>query len=332
MRHTMRLPPLDFKRFSMTGTRMSTDGGTWACPPDVGDSMRILIAALAAVAAQPHVTARIATGTSPCESAATASAVWVANDGSGTLVRVDPRTNRITARVRLGRGACAVATGAGAVWVVNYRTGVLARVDPATRKVRRTVVGGAPFDVVVEHGHVWTTGFSNGTLVETDARTGRIVHRFDVGGVPNGLLYDGGALWVGLGRDATEVLKVDPASGSVRRIEVGAAAPTHFVATDRGIWVANDGDTFTLLARGDGRVLEVVHFGKTLGQAALGPGGALWVPDKEIDTIFRVDPATGRQLDSFPGGDGAFQAMRAFGSMWVTSYAGADVWRFRPTR
>jgi hypothetical protein len=37
-------------------------------------------------------------------------------------------------------------------------------------------------------------------------------------------------------------------------------------------------------------------------------------------------------LDSFRGGDGAFQALRAFGSMWVTSYAAADVWRFRTGR
>jgi streptogramin lyase len=252
----------------------------------------------------------------------------VANDGAGTLVRIDPRTNRVTARVKLGKGACAVAAGAGAVWVVNYRSGVLARVDPATRKVRRTVVGGQPFDVLVERGSVWTSGFSNGTLVEVDARTGRVKRRVQVGGVPNGLLYDRGAIWVGLGRGATEVLKVDPTTGSVRRFDVRVPAPTHFVATSAGIWVADDGDALTLLARDDGRVLKVVHFGRTLGQAALAPDGSLWVPDKEIDTIYRADAATGMQLESFPGGDGSFQALRAFGSMWVTSYAGSDVWRF----
>jgi hypothetical protein len=53
------------------------------------------------------------------------------------------------------------------------------------------------------------------------------------------------------------------------------------------------------------------------------------VPDKEIDTIFRIDPATGRVVDAFAGGDGAYNAVRAFGSMWVTSYAGSDVWRFK---
>jgi streptogramin lyase len=295
----------------------------------LGPGLIAAVAAFAAFAAHPQVAARIVTGADPCESAATARAVWVANDGAGTLVRIDPGTNRVTARILLGRGACAVAAGADAVWVVNYRTGMLARVDPVTRKVRRTLVGGAPFDVVVEHGNVWTSGFSNGKLVQVDARTGRVVRRIKVGGAPNGLLYDRGAIWVGLGRGATEVLKVDPTSGSIKRVDVGATAPTHFVATASGIWVANDGDTFTLLARDNGHVLKVVHFGRTLGQAALGPDGNLWVPDKEVDTVFRVDPATGALFDSFPGGNGAFQALRAFGSMWVTSYAGSDVWRFR---
>ena len=286
-------------------------------------------AALGLVGSQPHVSARITTGSNPCEAAAAARSIWVANDGSGKLVRINPRTNRVTARIAAGRGACAVAAGAGAVWVVNYRTGQLLHVDPRTRKVRRIAVGGAPFDVVVAYGSVWTSGFGNGTLVRVDARTLRITRRIDVGGVPTGLLNAAGSIWVGLGRGATQVLRVDPASNEVKRIDVGVTAPSHFVHTAAGIWVVNDGDTLVLLAASDGRVLLTVHFGRTLVQPAVAPDGTLWVPDKEIDTIFRVDPTTGRQLGSFPGGDGAFQALRAFSSMWVTSYAGSDIWRFR---
>ena len=235
----------------------------------------------------------------------------------------------MTGHISLSRGVCAVATGAGAVWVANYRTGSLVRVDPRTRRIRRVVVGGAPFDVLVAAGKVWTTGFDNGTLVEVDPLTMRVTRRLKVGGAPTGLLYEARAIWVGLGRGATEVLRVDPRSGSVQRIDVGVTAPTHFVATKHGIWVVNDGDTLVRIDPASGGVSDVRHLGRTLVQPALAPDGTLWVPDKEIDTIFRLDPETGQLLDSFPGGDGAFQALQAFGSMWVTSYAGADVWRFR---
>jgi streptogramin lyase len=198
--------------------------------------------------------------------------------------------------------------------------------------VRKVVVGGAPFDVLVARGNVWTTGFENSMLVAVDPRTAHVARRIEVGGAPTGLLYAAGAIWVGLGRGATEVLRVDPGSGSIQRIDVGVTAPSHFVATSSGIWVANDGDALVEIDPATGSVSGLVHAGRTLGQPALGPDGVLWVPDKEIDTIFRLDPSTGELLDSFPGGDGAFQALQAFGSMWVTSYAGADVWRFRAAR
>ena len=286
------------------------------------------LAVLALVGSQPHVSARITTGQSPCESAVLAGSVWVANDGAGTLARIDPGKNRVTARIPVGRGACAVTAGAGAVWVANYRTGRLLRVDPSTRKVRRISVRGAPFDVLLANGSVWTTGFANGTLVRVDARTLRVRRRIKVGGSPTGLLKAAGAIWVGLGRGATNVLRVDSKSGSVKRIDVGATAPDHLVATAAGIWAVNDGDTLVLLDPATGRALRVKHIGRTLVQPALAPDGTLWVPDKELDMIFRLDPTTGELRDSFHAGDGAFQVLHAFGSMWVTSYAGEDIWRY----
>jgi streptogramin lyase len=298
----------------------------------VSPALAAPLAVVGLALASPHVPVRIPTGSHPCEAVAAGGALWVANDGSGTLARVDPKTNRVRSRLRPGRGICAVAAGARAVWAVNYRSGLLLRVDPRTNAVRRIVVNRSPFDVLVAAGQVWTTGFDDGTLVAVDPATSRVARRIELGGAPTGLLFHAGAIWVGLGRDATDILRVDPNSGSVRRIAVGVIAPSHFVATRSGIWVANDGDTLVQVDPADGRVALVTHVGRTLGQPASAPDGSLWVPDKEIDTIFRVDPTTGRVLDSFPGGDGAFQALSAFGSMWVTSYAGGDVWRFRPGR
>jgi streptogramin lyase len=299
-----------------------------------GSALAVSLTAVAVALAlpPPTVTARVVTGAHPCESAAAAGAVWVANDGAGTLTSIDPKTNRVTRRIKLSPGACAIAAGFGAVWVGNNRTGSLLRVDTRTRKVKTIAVGGEPFDVLVAAGSVWTTGFSNGMLVAVDPRTSRVTRRIELGGAPNGLLYSAGSIWVGFGRGATGIARVDPASGSVERIELAVTAPTHFVAAGGGIWVVNDGDTLVRLDPQTGRVVRVIHAGRTLVQPALAPDGTLWVPDKEIDTIFRLDPDTGKLVDSFPGGNGAFQALRAFGSMWVTSYAGSDVWRFRTGR
>ena len=75
-------------------------------------------------------------------------------------------------------------------------------------------------------------------------------------------------------------------------------------------------------------VVGRLSFGSTLAQGATAADGTLWMPDKEENRVYRVDPKAGRVLDAFPAGPGAFFALRAFGSMWVTSYAGSEVWRF----
>jgi streptogramin lyase len=84
-------------------------------------------------------------------------------------------------------------------------------------------------------------------------------------------------VWVGFGRESS-IARIDPATGSVERFEVGERAPG----------------------------------------------------DKEQNLVYRIDPKRPAVIDSFGAGPGAFVALRAYGSMWVTSYAGSDVRRFRP--
>jgi streptogramin lyase len=278
----------------------------------------------------PTLTARIATGEHPCGVAAGFGAVWVANDGSGTLARVDPKTNRVTRRARIGEGVCSVATGAGFVWVTNYRTGAIVRVSPQSFAVRRVRVGAEPFDVLVTDGRVWATAWGDGKLVTIDPRTLRVLQRLDVGPYPAGLATRAGSVWVGFGRSATSVVRIDPTTADVKRVPVGVSAPAWFSSGTRDLWITGNDNALVHLDPESARMRGTTRFGRTLGHPSAGGDGTVWVPDKEIDRVFRVDPATGRPAGSFAGGDGAFEALHAFGSVWVTSYAGFDIWRFRP--
>jgi streptogramin lyase len=285
-----------------------------------------------APASTPRLLSRIPTGQAPCGGAAGFGSVWVANDESGTLARIDPRMNRVVRRIRLGRGACSVAVGAGAVWATNYERSALLRVDPRTRRVRSVRVGAVPFDVLVAFGRVWVTAWQDGKLVEVDPKTRRVARRIEIGAYPNGLTAVDGALWVGFGRGATAIARVDPSTRAIERVPVGDRAPGWFAAGTPDLWIqANDGDVLHVDPRSR-RVLARLRVGRTLAQGAAAQDGTIWMPDKEQSVVYRIDPAKGRVIDSFPAGRGAYFALRAFGSMWVASYAGSDVWRFRPSR
>jgi streptogramin lyase len=298
--------------------------------------MRLILAASAAAVlslaatggAPPKIVATITTGNAPCGAVGAFGSVWVAND-SGLLVRINPRTNRVAQRVRVGPGSCSLTAAFGSLWIANYKRGLI-RVLPRSGRVRRISVGAMPFDVLAAFHRIWVTAWENGELAVVNPRTLKVVSRIDVGPRPVGLTARNGAVWVGFGQDATAIARVDPATGRVKRIDVGERAPGWFVAGTRDLWIqANDGDLLHIDPVTQ-RVLARMQFGRTLAQGATARDGTIWMPDKEQSVVYRIDPKRERVLDSFPAGPGAYVVLRAYGSMWVTSYAGNNVWRFSP--
>jgi streptogramin lyase len=293
---------------------------------------RLALIALAAglAGSSPHVLARIETGASPGGAVAGFGAVWVANDGAGTLARIDPHANRVTRRIRLRPGLLSVTRGFGRLWAINYKRNSLARVDPATGRFRTVRVGAVPFDVLAAFGRVWVTAWEAGRLVEVDPHSLRVVRRIRIGARPAGLRAAGGKVWVGFGRDATAIASVDPKTARIAWFPVGVRSPTWFVAGTRDLWIEADDNVLLRLDPSSRNVTAKLTVGGTLAQGALAADGSLWIPDKEQNVVHRVDPGKAAVVGSFGAGPGAFFALRAYGSMWVTSYAGSGVWRFKP--
>jgi streptogramin lyase len=292
--------------------------------------LALLSLACAALAgSSPRLLAKVETGASPAGMVAAFGAVWVSNDGAGTLARIDPRTNRVTLRIRLRPGLFSLARGFGALWAVNYEEGTLTRVDPKKRRRRTVRIGAAPFDVLAAYGRIWVTAWGAGRLVEVDPRSLKVVRRTKIGPRPTGLRVAGGGVWVGFGRAATAVARVDPRTHRIERVPVGVRAPSWFAAGTRDLWIQAADDVLVRLDPVTRKVRARLSFGRTLAQGALAADGTIWVPDKGSNVVHRVDPKTATVVDSFPAGPGAFFALRAFGSMWVASYAGDDVRRYR---
>ena len=295
--------------------------------------MRLLVAALVPLVLAgggPGLVARVATPKAPCGIGSGYGAVWVATDGGGTVSRIDPGTNRVSRSIRVGRTACTLAVGAGAVWTVRYEAGELVGVDPETYRVRRLHVGKVPVDVLVAAGALWVTNWEGRTLAKIDPGKLRVTDVVRLPAQPQGLLYRAGTLWVGSGRESREVFRVDPATLAVVRVPVGERSPGWFVAGARGVWVTTAEDSVVRIDPATNRVVKTLPVRGVPVEGATAPDGLLWIPAKQSNTITRIDPSTNRVLGVLPAGPGAYVAHRAFGSMWVTSYAGSDVRRYRP--
>jgi DNA-binding beta-propeller fold protein YncE len=295
--------------------------------------MRLLAAALVPLAlasSSPALLSRVPTPPAPCGVGSGYGAVWVATDGGGTISRIDPSRNRVTRSIRVGRSACTLSVGAGAVWAIRYNHDEVVRLDPKTWKIRRLHVGHVPADVLVAASSVWVTGWEDRTLTRIDSRTLRVTAVVRLPAPPQGLLLLGGSIWVGSGKDSNEVFRVDPATLAVTRVPVGVRAPGWFVAGAKDVWVVTSEDSVVHIDPVTNQVVTTVPVPGVPVEGASAPDGLLWIPSKQSNTVTRIDPKTNRVVGTLPAGPGAYVAHRAFGSMWVTSYAGADVRRYRP--
>ena len=97
------------------------------------------------------------------------------------------------------------------------------------------------------------------------------------------------------------------------------------------VWVANTpSGTASRIDPDTNAVLATVKVGATPSDGAIAADGTVWIPNLGAGTVTLVDGSTNRVRGRVRTGRGPFVISEAFGSMWVPSFNGADVRRFRP--
>ena len=273
-------------------------------------------------AAAGAVDVRIAVGDSPAGVDLENDSAWVANEGDGTVSRVDLETRRVRGKpIAVGKNPRAVAGDDGAVWVANFGGGTVSRIDAESGRVTQTIpVGQGPTGIVVGGEFVWVSTEER-RIVQIDARSGSVVSR-DIGVRSSGALdLAQGRLWI-----------ADQVDGVLRAYFIGAGVvadaplvlgdtPTDIAAGPRYVWaaVAGDGAVRRIpLARdapGD-RTIETGGRPEALDVSKIG----IWVADSERETLIRINRKSGR-LVGRPVKVGEDPAGVAVGreAVWVTS-------------
>jgi YVTN family beta-propeller protein len=78
--------------------------------------------------------------------------------GTGTLTRIDPKTNSVEAAIPVGGQPAAVAVGEGAVWIADPATRSIIRIDPEkNQEAGRIRLGARPRGIAVGGGFVWVS-------------------------------------------------------------------------------------------------------------------------------------------------------------------------------
>jgi streptogramin lyase len=281
----------------------------------------------------PRIVATLRFPSGPQAIATGDGAVWLTTVHS--LVRIDPRTNRVTQRRQLKPILGALTIAGRQLWLARnpIDTGKTAHapsqlwsLDTESRLAR-----GAPIrfqliaGLTAADGAVWVTNGDHaryGRLFEVDPRRRRILATLRIPGAPSGAVESHGLLWIAAS-DTGYLFRVDPRAAKLvgKPVRAGSALLTVAAGRDR-VWV---GDSYAGAVNSvDTRTGAVVTRTKLRHVSDVAAAdGAVWATVDQPSELVQLDPETGREVGrALPVRGTASGLAIGFGSIWVLTADG----------
>ena len=165
--------------------------------------------------------------------------VWVTDQDTGSVLRIDPATSKIVDQIRSGNGATAALFAAGSLWVANQTDGTVSRIDTARDKVTKTIpVGEAPRALAFGAGSLWVADGQLGTITRVDVDTNLPLSSISVGTAPTAIAFGEGSLWVGNAQGGG-VSRIDPRTARVLSTTAAGQTADAIAVVAHRVWVAS---------------------------------------------------------------------------------------------
>jgi virginiamycin B lyase len=270
-----------------------------------------------------------------------AASVLLPNRAKDTLVRVDPKTNKILdpmagSDMQLKQPCSGVIAAFGSLWIPNCGTQSLMRVDPKTGKVTSTLrIGTADVSMglAATADSVWMFTDSKTTLSRIDPTENKVVNELRLPASCNSMTFGEASLWVTCPSE-TRLLRINPLTNLVeKRIEVSAGARAiAFGATSVWVLCEKEGK----VDRIDPKTNKVI---KTIDLAVPNAGGGLafgdgfvWVTQAGFP-LTRIDPQSEKErvVQQFWGEGGGLISVSP-GAIWLANIHKGSVSRIDPKR
>jgi virginiamycin B lyase len=282
--------------------------------------------------ADVHPDASFAVEGQPDWMVVTDNAVWVTSSNVNHVVRLDATTNHPTLTVTIDKPCSGLAAGFGAIWVPSCGAHTLVRVDPQTGKIVAQLPAG-PADseggVTTGDGSVWIVTSKEGLLVRIDPQTNQVAAKI---AIPSGSYvpaFAEGAVWI-TSTERNVLTRVDARSNQVVASVPIGPQPRFLTVGAGSVWTLNQGDgTISRVDMKTNRLVATIAAGipGTGGEIAFGEG-SVWATVFEVP-MTRIDPASNAVVQQWIG-LGGDSIRLGHGSIWLTDFAHANVWRLNP--
>ena len=275
--------------------------------------------------------ATFATGDFPRGVAFDGSNLWVTNQTSNNVSKINPVTGT-KVDIPTGLGPIGVAFDGTNIWVVNSGSESVAKINPATGNTNFFPTGGlAPLAVAYDGTYVWVTNFGADTVARLNPATGAPVGGpFPAGDGPSAIAYDGSNIWI-TDFNEDKVRKINPATGAQIGVALATGlAPTAMAFDGTSVWIANSvSDDLRRINPVNNLPVGVPILIGDVPRTLAFDGTNMWVTNSGDDTIVRINVATLDQM-YYPTGHSPYGVAFDGSNIWVVNRNDDTVSKFVP--
>jgi hypothetical protein len=194
------------------------------------------------------------------------------------------------------RGLCFDGTN---VWVVNETSGNVMKLNAFDASLVGTYsVGAAPRAALFDGLNIWVSNSADNTVTKLLASSGALVGTYPVGAGPAGLTFDGTHLWMA-NAGATTVTKLKASDGSLVGTHAVGTGPVAAACDGAYVWVANyTSNTVSKLKASDGSLVGTFAAG-THPVGIASDGTNTWVICEGSKELIKLLGSDGHQLGTF---------------------------------
>jgi streptogramin lyase len=231
----------------------------------------------------------------PCSGVIAAfGSLWIANCGTKTLARIDPKTAKITATLAIG--AAGVMTGLAAtpdsVWMLTDLKTTLSRIDPDENKVVEELrLPAGCNSLTYGENSLWITCPSETRVLRINPRVNLVEKRIEVAAGPRAVAFGAGSVWV-LCEKEGKIERIDPKTNKILKT-IDLAVPNaagNLAFGDGFLWVTQTGFPLTRIdPQNEQEKVAQQFWGDGGGLISVTPD-AIWLSNIGKGSVSRIDP------------------------------------------
>lgn len=161
------------------------------------------------------------------------------DDKSGTLLRIDPSTNKVRQKISIAPGSYNPIFSDGIVWITGVERDLLSAVDASSGKVVESIrVGSKPRFLTAGSGSIWTLNQGDGTVSRVDEKSRKLVDTIQVGipGTGGDIGYGADSVWLSV--FDVPLTRIEAASNRVVKQWIGKGGDSLRIGFD-SLWVTD---------------------------------------------------------------------------------------------